>query len=555
MAYAVALSQMNGVKPLVVDSTFKAMIDLHNGNNVDQTLTNMQDNINDQLKFQYFIDNMKPLYDNLIEHLTDGRYTLYVYNVDDADEDMIYKDDDYCERQIILHKKRNDTFLKINQEVVEWLTGFGLVEDCVSREQIKSFVNDFYNSQTRAYDFYEFCKLVYKDNKQANAFDKAPVFVVNHDTKQFVTDLDELANSSLVYMLDKTNSFDGLSVAVRDYINKIDTIIRSKEYLSFCKNQNFRGKIKTNIPPVEAMMQSLVNCNGELDKPSTEFVDKLNDIAKTLFFERTLSNKILQAQKMGANGKRLKVYLQKEKDGSVTRHAIFNKGDLLHMAKIKDDRLDSILNDNCLLPYTLQDNKFVHGRYGDASVGGVHCLHVPVDFSDMSELDKKSQDRKRSYFHYCATSTYNDGGETLGFVFDKSVAQQNQDFEQMHFLENFVVDERREKLCKNIKYLSANYYSYVMGAMNEKERLIYDKCYFLGMPLSDIKCLTMFDGSWSYDKIKQDQVEQVKDKIGNNVPFVVNGVLVNEPSPEKIEVVKKSIMKTSEAEDKKKDGK
>ena len=71
MAFSVALSQVNAVKPLVEDNMYRAIENLNSGLSVFETAKKFEDDINEDLKFQFVIDKLKPVYESFLSHILD----------------------------------------------------------------------------------------------------------------------------------------------------------------------------------------------------------------------------------------------------------------------------------------------------------------------------------------------------------------------------------------------------------------------------------------------------------------------------------------------------
>ena len=548
MAISIALSQVNAVKPMVSDNLYRAIEDLNSGMSIFDAARNFEDNINEDLKFQYVIDKMKPLYESFLSHIADKQNYQFMsyYEADDLYEEMDYDDtwgDGYKIRKQKEADKIKESFAKCRQEVKECLEKceFNLADlDSINSQ----FVDKFFVSQSRAEDFYDFCTKVYEENKNSQAVDfKAPKFTATSEVTKTIDKLNKIANSLLVNKLIATNYCGSLSKQdIATFRDSVIDFATSDGFIDIFKNENLRGEIKETLPSVSKMLDVLIEKDGTFGPGYEKGCKNLSDMAKTLYFERVLALEYMKNEDFGRKADPLKVYIEKDADGNEVKKAVFEKGDLLHLSNIKG-HLEAIKKDNCLKPLSLLED-FKGNFYGDAKHGGVHFLEIPEDYNSFGDKKFKGisiPDVNLAYFYSCAKQTYNQGGDRAGFVIDGSVVEEMSKFDLMHAMENLVVDQRLRDISNRSSYYSQNYYKTTAGLMNESQRLLRDKCFFLGMPLSYTKAITMFDGSWG--NVKQENIDKVLQEFGDEVPVVVNGVVVNNPNPAKVEIVDKDYIK------------
>lgn len=548
MAFSVALSQVNAVKPLVEDNMYRAIENLNSGLSVFETAKKFEDDINEDLKFQFVIDKLKPIYESFLSHISDKQNYQFmsIYEADDVYEEMDYDNtwgDDFRKRKLDEEEKIKNSFAKCNQEMKQILTKTGFVNDKDLDEVSNKFVNKFFTSQSRAEDFYNFCSKIYEQNKNSDVLNgKAPEFVANSKVTKTIDQLNKIVNSALIKKLMSTNYCGTISEQEKSSFNTLVTEFATSDgFVEMFKDENLRGEIKDNLPSASKMLDVLIENDGNLGSVYEKQAKDLSNIAKTLYYERVLSLIYLQNEKFGKNSLPVKVYIDKDENGNEVKKAIFEKGDLLHIANVKDGHLESIKQDNCLKAKSLLEN-FKSNFFGDAKYGGVHFLEIPVNYNSFD--DKCFKDRHNNldvnYYYSFAKENYNSSSKKLGFVIDGNVKDEMAKFDLMHSMDNLVVDSRIREISSQSSNNSQNYYSASAGLMNEAERLERDKCYLLGMPLTYTRAITMYNGSWG--KVEESNVNKVLNEFGDEVPVVVNGILVNNPSPSKIEIVDKNYL-------------
>lgn len=536
VVWSMVLSQVNGVKPMVVDNLFKAIDSISSGENISDVYTQFEININDDLKFQYVIDTLKPVYESFLSHKSDRDY-CFMSSYDEQMMEASYDDDDLRDRI-----RKEDELIELSykrcEEEIEncLINNHFIISDMMSPNDktsfhngIKQFVEKFFKSQTCALDFYNFCNDIYTYNKEIDnktPFAKVDKYWGGPKLLETFNTLNEIANSQYVNMIQRYGAnFSDVSNEAAEHFADLVKVFASSEGL--LENSLLIQEKQVSVPSIEEMIDSFKykSVYDELLVNNSE----LSFCANTLNMARALQLKIAQQSAMGEKASPLKVVLEKNENGDLVQKAVFEKGDLLHLSSGAREHMEGIIKDNALLPSSLL-RKFPNKRYGDACYGGTHFLEIPINYTNIEDIDRSNY--RNWYFKECATSAYNLTGSNIGLIFDGNGLENDEYFDMLHAMNRLQVDARLNEILLMSSRLSSNYYSYVNGAGIEKNRVDYDKCYLSGLTLDRVKAVTLY-GTY----LKQDLIDRTCELFGDIVPVVVKGEVIRSPSNDKVKMV------------------
>ena len=588
MAYAVALSRINGVKPMVLDNLCVAIEELSNGERIFNVATNFVENINEDLKFQHVINKLKPVYDSFLSHITDYKNYKFMTSLetDSNYEDDMYDDWEGVDPNSYYNRLQKDKFLieksykNCKNEIKKFLIDNGCFNnDSFEIRQTKSmysnqmmkikfidqphiyneihfkdeeidyyieeWVKNFFKSQTRAFDFYNFSKFVCEKCDSDRIFVGAPKYQGSPNIVRAIEKLNCIVGSSLVYTLSKTDNLGMVSNESKKTFGRlIDDFATCKGIQELQKHELFKEETKQNFYLTDRLIDNFVDKGSVFDNALDFQLKNISNPAKVLYFERLLQMKYLQGCLIGSKAKPVKVYLDKDENGNEVKKVVVEKGDLMHMAFVKNGHIQSIVKDKALVAEALLDKEFSSNRFGDACFGSVHFAVSGQNFNNFKEYTEDNE--QSSYFKTAMIDTYNTYGDKAGFVFDGELSEIDSQFDLMHTMDDLQVDERCVEICRASASRSSGYYSEVAGNRFESNRLLYDQAYWMGVSLNSLKHIYLCNGAWQ--PLSAETVDTVKDVFENKVPIFANGVLVNNPPERCIEIVDKDYIATSNAE-------
>lgn len=543
--WSLVFSQLSGVKPILVDNLFKAVDDLALGEDENKVCVNFEKNVNNDLKLQYVIDVLKPVFDNFISYYNDKKNYRFLSVYDENDMERRYYDEDLDEDIRKETALINKSFKKCKDELIDVLVdnGFVSLDAMTDKEKMffKSTIDDtistFFESQTRSLETYMFAQGVYNYNilkGNERVFDKSPQYKLTNNMVKAIDTLNTISKSYFIEKFRKTGQIK--SIIDFEVLKFIDHVNHFANLKGLHESPLLAYNERKDVPNLYELIESLNFFNKSVFDKHLQLNNELSPLANTLIMERALVLKANQQKRVGEDSRPLKVVLEKTDSGETLRKAVFEKGDLLHLVSTKGGHFENVFKDNSLVASELLPFFTPNYVCGDACYGGVHFLHIPVNYNNFDTYPDTHLD-KVWYYKDRAYSTYNRDGSYVGFVFDGKVVDENMDFDMMHNMDKLEVNQRLYEKAINSWEKSANFFSQMNGLGAEGLRIDLDKCYQAGMTFKDVRAITLFDGFGASSKVNGSLINDVYRYYGDDIPIVVNGLVVNNPNANSMQVV------------------